>query len=287
MRSQSHSTQWTVTGPREEPTTTPAPLEPLVEGGVVVCSDPTARDQARYDTEILDVDAPVFRDVVGGGFVLADFTGDGELDLIVAGDPAATFLGSNGSFVPDALGLDPTELAGMVGGSAADYDADGDLDLFVTREGSADRLFRNDGGSFSDVTTAAGVAGPGGLSVSASWDDFDGDGFVDLVVARYGPPRVGFYDPLEGDPSSLYRNRGDGTFEDVSGWLDPATLDSYGFMSGWYDLDGDADRELLLVNDFGHLLPSQMYRNDGGTLVSDESARFHPDYEGMAWAWAT
>jgi hypothetical protein len=93
--------------------------------------------------------------------------------------------------------------------AAGDVDNDGDDDLFVTDsdEGKTNILYRNDGNlTFTDVTARAGVGGgndPLSIVADALWFDFDNDGWRDLLVARFGTP-------------ILYRNRGDGTFEDVS-----------------------------------------------------------------------
>ncbi len=150
--------------------------------------------------------------------------------------------------VTASLGLNVT-CFGM-GATVGDYDNDGWLDLFVTAVGG-NRLFRNEQGQrFREVTTTARVGGPGGWpdrlpseffswrrplcwSSSAAWLDYDGDGWLDLFVCNYvtwspaydaqqgfhlatgerayGPPRA-----FTGTQCFLYRNRGDGTFEDVS-----------------------------------------------------------------------
>src|SRR5207244_1178149 len=154
----------------------------------------------------------------------------------------------DGSFedVTEAAGLDVT-MYGM-GVTVGDYDNDGWPDVFVTGVGG-NRLFRNVGGKrFEDVTVRAGVGGPGGWpapagdflkwatpinwSTSAAWLDYDGDGRLDLFVCNYvtwspdydlkleaalvgskdrafGPPT-----PFPGTQCFLYRNKGDGTFED-------------------------------------------------------------------------
>lgn len=138
-----------------------------------------------------------------------------------------------------------------IGVCAGDFDNDGFTDLFVTCVGGH-KLFRNVGGKkFEDVTAKAGVAGPGSLpsvanaeaflkyapsipfGSSATFVDYDGDGKLDLFVCHYctwspaidlgikssltGVGRT-YQQPtsLEGNQCSLYRNRGDGTFEDVS-----------------------------------------------------------------------
>ena len=120
-----------------------------------------------------------------------------------------------------------------------DYDGDGDPDLYVVNfagpiggkpdPSGGNRLFRNDGGKFVDVTKIAGVGDLAGFGMGASFADYDGDGDVDLYVTNMGPNR-------------LYCNQGDGTFEDVAAQAGVAdSLWSTGVAWGDFDRDGDLD----------------------------------------------
>lgn len=136
----------------------------------------------------------------------------------------------------------------------ADYDGDGDLDLYVGFNGTANRLYRNDRGTFSDVAAAAGVA-DARATRSAAWGDFDADGDPDLVLGfAPGPASV----------LKLYRNDG-GRFSDITAEAGLTRTDSAGVRQfAWIDIDDDGDLDLFVaLRD----RPNAMYRNDGGRFT--------------------
>jgi enediyne biosynthesis protein E4 len=222
-----------------------------------------------------------------GGVALFDYDNDGRIDIFF----------TNGSPFRDAVKPIPlrhalyrnlgdlkfedvTEAAGLdfggygLGAVVADYDNDNDQDLFITTFGRS-VLFRNNGDkTFTDVTQKAGVAGSYPVGAGACFVDVDRDGNLDLFVATYvdfnyenhvpvlvkgqylmaGPQ---YYNKL---PDVLYRNRGDGTFEDISvssgigGTLGPGM----GVVAADFDDDGDSD---IFVAQDGS--PNLLYQNDG------------------------
>jgi len=127
-------------------------------------------------------------------------------------------------------------------------------------------LYHNLGGcKFADVTAKAGVGG-GGFSAGAAWADYDRDGFVDLYVARYvstdprhlPDPQKTVYknaltelpDKMPGETNLLYRNRGDGTFEEVAAKAGVQnTQKAHGMGICWGDFDGDGWPDLFVTND--------------------------------------
>lgn len=155
-----------------------------------------------------------------------------------AGIDFVHFWGRRSTQLPEDMG------SGLAWG---DYDNDGDFDLFVVNlagpltlspeERAASparcRLYENRGdGTFADVTERAGV----GLRVTgmgAAWGDYDGDGWLDLVVTSYGALH-------------LLRNRGDGTFEDVTARVWLAGYEGFWAGATWCDLDRDGDLDLYV-----------------------------------------
>ncbi|MCB9682401.1 MAG: CRTAC1 family protein [Alphaproteobacteria bacterium] len=201
---------------------------------------------------------------LAGGAVIDDFDGDGLLDIAtssMAPDQGMHLLLNTGEGLCD--GTAASGLGGIVGVlsfSQADYDNDGDLDIIAPRAAwqSDDglirpSLMRNDGqGHFTDVAVEAGLADLVGPTQTAVWADADNDGWLDLFVGREG----------RGDrnvASSMYVNRGDGTFIDVA---EPFGLADPGFVKGaaWGDADNDGDMDLYVSVLGGR---NRLYRNEG------------------------
>jgi hypothetical protein len=226
-------------------------------------------------------------ETMGGGVAFLDYNNDGHQDLLLvnsthwpdapaASSPPTHALYRNngdGTFtnVTAGSGLD-VSFYGM-GAAVGDYDNDGHIDVFITAVGS-NRLFRNVGGRFVDVTASAGVAGdPAAWSTSAAFIDFDHDGRLDLFVCNYvkwsrdidfavnyqltgigrayGPPTN-----FVGAQSYLYRNNGNGTFTDISAAagihvVNPATGVPVGKALAVVpvDVNNDGFIDLIVAND--------------------------------------
>lgn len=183
----------------------------------------------------------------------ADYDNDGDLDLLVTFRRAPTRLYQNadGVFtdVGAAMGL-PTDGGDMRGAAWGDYDNDGDVDLYLGYAGRSDprnRLYRNDGTTFTEVGEAAGVDLKG-ITGQTTFVDFDGDGDLDLYVAF----RETFNRMLE--------NNGDGTFTDVSFRKGLAEIRRT-VGACWFDMDGDGDLDVFTANQNGDR--DGMFRNDG------------------------
>jgi len=223
----------------------------------------------------------------------ADYDGDGDLDVFIGNEvsrsgpfPGELFRNEgDGAFTEVAAEVGLTVLGMVKAVTWGDFDDDGRPDLYVSRFGQPNLLFRNDGPDtsgrwrFTDVTAAAGVAEPV-ESFPAWWFDYDNDGRLDLFCASF----TGFQgskldrivrdfigEPTDGSRCRLYRNRGDGTFEDVAPALGlDRVLPVMGANFG--DLDGDGWLDMYLGTGeprLTTLVPNVMLRNDAGRRFQD------------------
>lgn len=189
-----------------------------------------------------------------------DYDNDGDLDVYAAdrrGDNRL-FRNDAGRFTPVLAGEGPTDARPTVGACWLDMDNDGDLDLFLANQaGAADAMWRNDGARFLDVAQALGLAGPprtdaqGGVGCAVG--DYDNDGHLDIFVPNYGH-------------NQLYRNRGDGTFDEVGREVGVG-VDNHAVGADWGDYDNDGDLDLSVMSyegPVGAQVPrNALFRNDG------------------------
>jgi enediyne biosynthesis protein E4 len=224
-----------------------------------------------------------------GGLAVFDYNGDGRPDIFFTNGAETPALRKTGPAYSNRLfrndgGLrftDVTDEAGVagsgyaMGAAAADYDNDGDVDLFVAGV-RQNQLLRNRGdGRFEDVATSAGIAS-GDWAVAAGWLDYDRDGALDLFVVQYvqwspdgsrfcGDQTRGiriYCHPrfFPGLPNRLYRNRGDGTFEDVSAGSGIGKHVGKGMSVAFADYDRDGHLDAFVTND---TVPNFLFRNQG------------------------
>jgi len=258
-----------------------------------------------FDAWVATMDSGFARDSNGHhGVSVGDADGDGLDDIYVAqpyGFPNRLYRNrGDGTFedVTEASGLgilEDTQHSLFV-----DVDNDGDEDLIVVVS-SGPVLFRNDGhGHFTrDPDAFHFKEGLKGAPMSIAAADYDRDGFLDVYLSVYsyyygaGEAKAGtptpYYDAVNGPPNVLFRNRGDGTFEDVTheAGLD-AGNDRYSFSAAWGDYDGDGWPDLVVTNDFGRKnLYHNLGRRDGKVTFEDVSAKAGiEDYAaGMSVFW--
>lgn len=226
----------------------------------------------------------------GHGIAVGDYDGDGFPDLFV------TRLGSYALYRNQGDGTfsDQTEAAGLAGdrgwptsSALADLDNDGDLDLYVCQylkwdpknptrchnpetgeptyceprafPAEPDRLFRNDGGRFVDVTETAGISDLDGRGLGVVAADLDGDGRIDLFVANDTTANLAFF------------NEGNLRFREGALEAGLAANASSGFLAGMGvaagDLDGDGLPDLAVTNFYDE--STTFYRNLGGGFFAD------------------
>jgi enediyne biosynthesis protein E4 len=224
-------------------------------------------------------------ETLGAGCAFIDYDADGWQDLLFVNGmdwPGHTRQRStlqlfrnnrNGTFtdVTKQAGLD-VELYGM-GVAVGDYDNDGFPDVFVTCVGQ-NRLFHNTGqGRFVDVTRSTGLDRRQAFSTSALWFDFDRDGLLDLFVCNYvrWSADHDVYCSLDGKQKSyctpeayrgetcwLFRNLGNGRFEDVTPTCGIFDSSSKALGVAMIDIDDDGWPDLFVSND---TQPNRLYRN--------------------------
>lgn len=231
-------------------------------------------------------------ETMGSGVCALDYDNDGWQDILFVNSmdwpghkstndyPALYHNNGNGTFT------DVTRQAGLavkmygMGCAVADYDNDGFEDIYITAL-DGNHLFHNAGnGKFSDVTARAGVKDPG-FATSAVWFDYDNDGKLDLLVLHYVDWSIAtdqfcsldgknksYCTPeaYKGQSATLYHNKGNGVFEDVTkkaGLYDP-TSKSLGVALLDYDNDGWLD--LFVTND---TQPNKLYHNNHNGTFTD------------------
>jgi hypothetical protein len=262
-------------------------------------------------------------ETMGGGVAVLDYDGDGRPDLLfVSGaywpkDPRGKTYRSSLALYrnegTDANGTprfrNVTREAGLekvfygMGASVGDYDNDGRDDVYVTAL-HRNFLFHNLGGRFEEISARAGVR-DSGWGTSSAWFDYDGDGLLDLYACRYvdwSPPKDLFCtldgrtksyctpERYPGTSSHLYRNLGNGRFEDVTRKAGVFNENQKALGVAPWDFDGDGRIDFLVANDTA---PNNLFHNRGdGTfedvgipagVAVDEAGRSRGAM-GVAWA---
>ena len=277
----------------QAPSPSPSPTVPRPSGPIEF-TDVSAQAGIHFKHNSGAFGKKYLPETLGNGAAFLDYDNDGWQDILIVNStawperktprtfPALYHNNQDGTFT------DVTRQAGLavamygIGVAVADYDNDGNDDIYITCVG-ANHLFRNlGGGRFADVTSRAGVGDPG-FSTSAAWFDYDNDGKLDLFVANYVEWSVekdqlcsldgknkSYCTPqsYQGQSPTLYRNKNNGTFENVTqraGLHDP-TCKSLGVALLDYNSDGWLD--LFVANDTE---PNRLYKNNGNGTFIDEA----------------
>ena len=229
-------------------------------------------------------------ETMAGGLAAFDFDGDGLTDLFFTNGAALPAMDKSAPRYWNRLFRnegnwkfrDVTEAAGVkgagysMGAAVGDFDNDGRVDLFVAGV-YRNTLYRNlGGGRFEDVTAKSGIRSDR-WPVTAGWSDYDNDGLLDLWVVNYSnfstkDPRFcgdvargirvychpKYFEPV---PNQLYRNRGNGVFEDVTARVGLAAFKGRGMGIAFADYDGDGRMDAFITNDN---LPNFLFHNTRG-----------------------
>lgn len=221
-----------------------------------------------------------------------DYNNDGHIDLFVGNETSKTIYpaelyqnNGNGTFREVAREAGIADLGHIKAVASGDFDNDGRVDIFLSRYGQENKLYRNLGPNptgdrtiwrFEDVTRKAGVGEP--LHSFPAWFfDYDNDGHLDLFVSDYSNFQFQSVisdflgQDVPGERARLFRNRGDGTFEDTS---DKARL-SHPFVtmgSNFGDLDNDGFLDFYLGTGtpmMNMVVPNRLFHNQGGKTFAD------------------
>lgn len=213
------------------------------------------------------------------GAAIADYDGDGFEDIFVAGEAGDNHLwhnNHNGTYsdMASSAGIPLTATASVSGSTFADIDNDGHPDLLLLGGPQAQNilLHNNGNGTFTDISAASGLQGIGVNNFSASWGDYDNDGFLDVVIVDHAD--------CSGNNSGvhLYHNNQNLTFTEVTSFLGTGKISGRGLTALFVDYNQDGRVDLMVGNDQGTVYGANvLWRNDGpngsgGWTFTDVSA---------------
>ena len=236
-------------------------------------------------------------ETLAGGLAVFDYDADGRADIFFTNGAASDSLTKSAPRFSNRLFrnigrlrfVDVTDQAGVsgegysMGAAAGDYDNDGNVDLFVAGV-FQNFLYRNRGdGTFEDVTARSEIDHSEWI-VAAGWFDYDRDGLLDLMAVKYADWTLDF-DRYCGDrarglrvychpknftptANRLYRNLGNGRFEDVSDQVGLSPFRGRGMSVAFADFDGNGWQDAFVTNDY---LPNFLFLNQDGTSFVEDA----------------
>lgn len=220
----------------------------------------------------LSVDHSYGEGLPGAGISLADFTGDGWDDLTLATGQDSLiyfYVNSSGTLQKIPALIDSRDQVKQI--LWADFDNDGDRDLFITCYDAPNRLYEHRNNlELVDITTDANLPLQNRLTYGASFVDFNRDGLLDIYVCeRLGPDSAQF------NSNRLFKNLGDGSFEDISESSNSRNYGRKPFCATFFDYNLDKWPDLYIANDrnSGNVL----YQNEHDGTFTDQSVSSRSD----------
>lgn len=200
---------------------------------------------------------------LGNGLSLVDFDNDGWDDISLATgiyQGVRFFKNVNGSFVEQTFNLPNLNIQTRAV-NWVDIDNDGDKDLFVTSDVSGNKLFENIGNLvFQEITQNSGMNTNNMFSYGASWGDYNNDSFLDVFISNRS----------ESVSNKLYKNNGDNTFTNESGFAGISNVGHMSFCSAFFDFNNDGFQDIYISND-KYDQANIMYMNNGNGTFTDVS----------------
>jgi len=214
--------------------------------------------------------------------IWVDYDNDGDKDLfITALEGKNSFYINDGEMnftdISSSIGIFQTDLF-TYGASFGDIDNDGDLDLFISNRSPVDHnyLYRNDSGTYVDITNSSGISLEGQLSFCSIFFDYDKDGLQDIYVSN----------DKEENINRLYKNLGDGVFQDVSDFSN-AGVDVSAMSTTLGDFNNDGWFDIYITNtpfsQISSIVGNVLLKNNGDGTFTNIATETGTSFDSLGW----